>query len=302
VEILVLHPGALGDIILSLPALRMLRSNFPDAIVTLAGNTDFTRAVATGYADRLVSLSSLPLHRLYSSSEVPLEDERLWCSFDRVLSWTGHGTEAITGRLSRLHPCVLSAPWKPQDGDRRHVSRIFLDTLTPWLRPPMEAPFPEIGITPDDRQRGASWLKKKGWNGTRLLAVHPGAGSREKRWPKENFAELLQRLSSSATPVIVEGPAEPGLAKSLAAGLAVQIIAAFQLPLVLLAAVLSHCSAYVGQTSPMHWAPLGRNVVIQVCSNGRPAPEDEPDTYRSSLPEAEIAAVYREVKRMINNG
>jgi len=60
--ILVLHPGALGDLILALPALAALRSHFTGAHITIAGNQDYLRVIARGYADELLSLSVLPLH------------------------------------------------------------------------------------------------------------------------------------------------------------------------------------------------------------------------------------------------
>ncbi len=320
-DILVLHPGALGDLILSLPALRILRSHFPNACVTLAGNTDFTRAVAAGYADRLVSLSSLPLHRLYGSSEVPPEDEELWRSFDRVLSWTGYGTEAISGRLARLHPLVLSAPWKPAAGDRRHVSRIFMDSLAPWLSPPMEISPPEIFLRHEDRHRGAEWLKERGWKGSGIvIAVHPGAGSRAKRWPQPRFADLLTRLCPSAALLIVEGPAEPGLGQDLAAGLPAEALVAIQLPLGLLATILSHCTAYIGNdsgishlaaglgipsvvlfgpTAPRHWAPLGDHVSLLVRQNEPTGSGQVPGGTRNGLPDTEVATVLRHMDRIL---
>ncbi|PYV11204.1 MAG: hypothetical protein DMG07_19770, partial [Acidobacteria bacterium] len=90
-RILVLHPGALGDIILALPALDALREHAPGAEVTLAGNRDCLDAVASGHAERMLSLATLPLHRLYAAGPLPPQDLGFWRSFDRIISWTGAG-------------------------------------------------------------------------------------------------------------------------------------------------------------------------------------------------------------------
>jgi len=82
VKILVLHPGALGDIILSLPALAALRQRFREAHITFAANLDFATAVAQGYADEMRSLSCLPLHRLYLRDTLPEQDLRFWQSYN----------------------------------------------------------------------------------------------------------------------------------------------------------------------------------------------------------------------------
>jgi heptosyltransferase-2 len=284
VEILILHPGALGDIILSLPALGILRDRFQDTRITLAANTDFAVAVASGYVHRIVSLAALPLQRLYGSETVPPEDELLWRSYDRIISWTGFGAEAFGKKLAGLHRCVLVAAWKPRICEWRHVARLFADSLRPWLRVPEAMPMPEVKLDPDDRRRGGEWLWEQGWRGERpLVAIHPGAGSAAKRWPQHKFQELEHRLRAHGSLLIVEGPAETGLGREQARVLGAGTHLASSLPLPLLAGILSHCHSFVGNDSgiahlaaglqipcvvlfgpsaPEHWAPLGSHVSI----------------------------------------
>ncbi|MGA2260348.1 MAG: glycosyltransferase family 9 protein [Acidobacteriota bacterium] len=283
-QILVLHPGALGDIILSLPALQILREKFPNAGITLAADIDSAGAIANGYADQILSLSSLPLHRLFRSGTIPPGDELLWRSYDRIISWTGFGAEAFAKQFTRLHPHVLVAAWKPEVGDGRHVARLFIDSLRPWLIPPPAIPLPEIRLDAAARLGGAEWLREQGWQGERpLFALNPGAGSAAKRWPPSRFLELGQRLRTVGDLLIIEGPAEPGLGRDLAGELGPGAYLAANLPLRSLAAVLSHCRVFVGNDSgishlaaglrigcvvlfgptlPEHWGPLGPQVTV----------------------------------------
>jgi len=158
VDILVLHPGALGDMILSLPALAILRKTLSPAKITLAGNLDFLRAISSGYADKLLSLSSLPLHHLFGLDPVPTADRQFWTSFDRILSWTGFGDPEFSRNLSSLARSVLVVPWRPEAGEARHVSRIFVDSIHPWVGEQQEVPAPTILISAGERAKGEKWL------------------------------------------------------------------------------------------------------------------------------------------------
>ena len=121
--ILVLHPGALGDLILALPALAALRSHFTGAHITIAGNQDYLRVIARGYADELLSLSVLPLHRLFSPDPLPPDDIRSWRSYHKVVSWTGAGDAVFERQLISANSAALIRSWRPEPGETRSVSR-----------------------------------------------------------------------------------------------------------------------------------------------------------------------------------
>jgi heptosyltransferase III len=284
VQILVVHPGALGDIILSLPALRLLGDRFPGAQITLAADADFAAAVAGGYASRVLSLSSVPLHLLFGSDAVSETDERFWRSFDRIVSWTGSGAGSFAQRLARIHPCSLTVPWRPGRGESRHVSRIFADSLQPWLLPPSVMPALEIEVSSAALREAEVWLRDRGYSGARpLYVLHPGAGSPEKRWPAERFRELGSRLLVSGDLLIVEGPAEADAGGAVSRELGRRAHLAANLPLPLLAGIMSFGRVFVGNdsgiahlgaglgipgivlfgpTRPEHWSPVGKQVSV----------------------------------------
>ena len=283
-RVLILHPGALGDIILSLPAIGILRDRYTGARITLAANTDFTDAVASGYADQTLSLSALPLHRLYRSDILPSEDALFWRSFDRIVSWTGSDAALFASKLEQHHPCSLVASWKPDVDEPRHVSRLFVDSLGPWLPCPRTIPRPEIRVDMAARARGQEWLRAQGLRPeTPIVAIHPGAGSIAKRWPPARYRELIRRLCIFTNVLVVEGPAEPGLGREIVSNTGPNSALASCLPLPLLAAVLSGCRTYVGNdsgiahlaaglavacvvlfgpTPPRNWAPIGSHVTV----------------------------------------
>jgi ADP-heptose:LPS heptosyltransferase len=263
VEILLLHPGALGDIILSLPAIALLRKRFPSAAVTIAGNVDHLSPIVSRHAERILSLSTLPLHRLYAREALPPEEVLFRKSFSRIVSWTGTEDPEFVKKLQAIHPDACVAAWKPQPGELRHVSQLFALSLA------------------------IRWLAQRGWNEKHsLTALHPGAGSKEKRWPLSRFISLARKLllQEKRKLLLIEGPAEKGLARYIEQQLpSAEVILAESLRLSLLAAVIEQCGIFVGNDSgiahlaaalkvpsvvlfgptlPQHWAPLGEKVVV----------------------------------------
>jgi hypothetical protein len=287
VEILVLHPGGLGDSILSFPAIALLRRQWPSANVTLAGNIDHLAPIAASYAERIRSLSTLPIPCLYANEDLLPEETVFWKSYDRIISWTGSGNPTFEKRLRELRPDACIGTWKPKPGDMRHVSRLFADSLRPIISFKNTLDPARIYLDSKTRTEGARWLVEHGWNKRDApIAIHPGAGSVTKRWPLERFIGLARHLAGpkQKTLLVMDGPAEPGLARQMVQALSMPgVILMEEAPLGLLAALIEKCCLFVGNDSglahlaaaldvpcivlfgptlPDHWAPLGPNVCI----------------------------------------
>jgi heptosyltransferase III len=295
VEILVLHPGGLGDIILSLPTIALLRRRYAKAGITIAANLDHLEPVAEEYADSTISLSSVPLHQLYVPASSFKPDMHFWEEFDLLVSWTGFGNSDFTANLKRINPDAIIASWHPGPGEQRHVSRLFIDSLGSAIGDAGIAPETEatMHLNSNARRDGFQWLSARGWKdeGT-LIALHPGAGSKSKRWHLERFIELARRLTLNRKDklLLIEGPAEEGLSNQISEALpGIESIAAQAIPLNLLAAVLDRCRLFIGNDSglahlsaamkvpsvvlfgptlPRHWAPLGKHVTVLRKANG----------------------------------
>jgi ADP-heptose:LPS heptosyltransferase len=298
VKILVLHPGGLGDIILSLPAIELLRKQSPAARIVMAANIDHfghLAPIVASYIDLISSLSTIPLHKLYAPDSSFDRDNHYWRSFDQIISWTGFGSDEFTRNLKSIHPNCIIGRWRPGTDEQKHVSELFINTLGLESKGAEAAP-PQFRVNSELRQAGLQWLRDNGWNmGSRLIALHPGAGSELKRWPLSRFIELAQRwaLNRQTSLLLIEGPAEEGWATRIAAQLAPEKwIIAKSLPLDLLTSVMDPCLFFVGNdsglthlaaalgmpvlalfgpTNPRHWAPLGNNVIILHKPAGCPA-------------------------------
>jgi heptosyltransferase I len=91
----------------------------------------------------------------------------------------------------------------------------------------------------------------------RVVALNPGAGRADKRWPLPNFRTLAERLSAevSARILVVWGPDELPTARAIQSGLAPRALLAPPTDLDELAALFRRCSLVVAaDTGPLHLA------------------------------------------------
>jgi heptosyltransferase III len=283
----VLHPGALGDTVLSLPAIGLVRNRFPGVPLTLAGNSDYIPAVAHGYAERVSTLSTIPLHRLYTPGPLSPEDQCFWKSYSRIIAWTGFGDSIFQEQLRALCPDSLIAAWRSESDGPRHVARIFIDSLQPWLGEMPSVPLPKITVPSVPQAQADAWLREQGWIADcPLIAVHTGAGNREKRWPLSGYGKLVWALAGhrNCRVVVIEGPAEKGTGAAVVEGIAAgYAVVASGLSAGTVAGILARCTAFVGNdsgishlaagigvpsvvlfgpTRPDIWGPLGPHVEI----------------------------------------
>lgn len=290
-EILILHPGALGDIILALPAIAMLRERYRSARVTIAGNSDCLAVVARRYADSIVSLSTLPLHRLYTVGRLSRRDAHFWGSFDLIVSWTGVGDRMFLQKLKAANPRVQVAAWHPGCDERRHVSQIFADSMNPEGLSSTRVPPAPVEVDPEWRLEAARWLSGQGCaESVRFVSVHPGAGSPLKRWPEDRFVQVVHHLilREERKVLLVGGPAESGLAERIARLLpsshsSRDVLMCISLPLRIVAALVDRSEFFIGNdsgiahlaaalgvpsvvvfgpTDPIHWAPLSDSSTV----------------------------------------
>jgi ADP-heptose:LPS heptosyltransferase len=244
--VLVLRPGALGDTLLAVPALRALRrAGMP---VTLAANAAAAQfLLSVGEVDRALAFDDPSVTWLFTG---PPREEM-------VVAWM---TESPRG----LPAGAFLAPSRPP-GMNRHCARYLLETLAPL----------GIDLAWDDHPLRVNAVASD------EVLVHPGSGSAAKNWPTEQFAAVIRALQCPVRLVVGEADASPVL--RLEACLGQRLRRLEQPSLADLAERVAGGRAYLGNdsgvshlaglcgartvvmfgpTDPGVWRPIGPNVTV----------------------------------------
>ena len=240
--ILVIHPGALGDVLQTVPALRGLRAVAPAAPIIFVGQPRLGRLlVELGAAQQARAFDGFGLETLFVDAPAAAALAEAVSRVKYVVSWFGSRDQTYRRRLRALAPRALVAA--PVPDDDTPVWRHLLGTLAGWdlaiperVEPLRAPPLPAGDASADGRPR---------------LVVHPGSGGDWKRWPVERFAEVIRALRQrGAFEVLVhQGPADAEPAQRLVALLEGGATVLLRPELPRLAAVLGACRAYLGGDS-----------------------------------------------------
>jgi hypothetical protein len=278
---LVVHPGALGDVLLAGPALAHLRALGFRTTLAVASPL-VTLFAERGFADRARDLESLALHRLFVDLPDPGALDPV-ARFDAVVCWLGAGDPAFRANLAALGRPTVVARAAPPSGSGRHASRHLVETLAPLGPLPSVLPSARLGVAGAGRAGAGAWLAARGIGPGEAVVLQPGAGSIAKVWP--GFAALARRLRDAAFPLVaLAGPADGSVVEALlATGAVAEDRLARDWPLPEVAALLSlargavgndsgptHLAAAVGcptvaifgPTDPGVWAPVGSHVRV----------------------------------------
>ena len=212
---LVVHPGALGDVLLAGPALAHLRAlGFRTTLAVTSRLVPLFRG--SGLVDDACDLEALALHRLFVEPPGAAAHDVV-ASFDAVACWLGAGDSAFRANLARLGRPTVVARAVPPPGTGRHVSRHLLETLAPLGPLPAGLPSVRLRVTEASRAVAGAWLAARGIGPAQAVVLQPGAGSAAKVWP--GFAALAGRLRAAGLPLVaLAGPADGPVVQALLDG------------------------------------------------------------------------------------
>jgi len=203
-RVLVIRGGAIGDFILTLPAIRLLRENIPACHLEVLGYTGIAElAKAAGWADAVRALDHRDMAMLFAPG-APIADEvaDYLRSFTLVVSYLFDPDGHFCENLKRIGVTTLiECPHRvqPDQGPAaaqlaRPLSQLamFLDDPAPIIRvkPEVILPHPQPGEM--------------------SLVVHVGSGSETKNWPLENWFHLIRSMQQqqSIRIILLTGEAE----------------------------------------------------------------------------------------------
>ncbi len=292
-NILVIDFGQLGDVVMSLPALRAVRERFPHARITVAAGTPSSEIVElSGLADEIIAVDRVALRDGFA----PLSVLRIFQTvkdirrrqFDFVIDLHSFSETNLMGFFSRAPKRLFARrpgrsldflsnfnpkpPVDRNDPDQHLVDR-YLDVLKP-LGIENVARLPKIQTRPDDdRSIDAMLRKAKAASGAPLIGLFPGAGHPGRCWPAARWAELADFLirNDGVRPVAIIGPEERATVAEIKKLFPPSTVFLEKLSIGQLAAAQARLAVFVSNdTGPVHIAAaVGSPIVVLI---GRATP------------------------------
>lgn len=283
-RILVIRGGAIGDFILTLPALKALRDARPQAHIEILGYTHIAvLAENRFYAQAVQSIEYGLLARFFArNSELPAELTEYFASFDIIISYLYDPDQIFETNLRRCGvENVICGPARILES-AGHASRQLaqpIEELGISVVDFTERVFPSVEDREFARQFLASLLQP-------IIAIHPGSGSHEKNWPLENWVGLFSSTSpfvNTNSLAVISGEADEAQTNELQREWKNRNVRfARNLPLPSLAGILqratfighdsgishlaaaagANCILLFGPTDPDVWAPQNENVRV----------------------------------------
>jgi ADP-heptose:LPS heptosyltransferase len=221
-RILVARFGAIGDLLLTTPALRALASRFPGAEITyivsiglgelLRGHPAVTEIIEF---DKRTDARPGPFLALAGR----LRERRfdLYVNFQRNVKTVLFGLAAGAPRTVMYRR--RAAPQR-ETGRMQHAVENFLATLAPLgIDVAAVGRHLDFHVDEDARQQAQQLLRARGLrDGEPLLLVNPGASAASRQWPAAHLAELLDALRARRPDIrigLVGGPADLPLTRDV---------------------------------------------------------------------------------------
>jgi heptosyltransferase-3 len=246
---LVIRPGAIGDFIVSLPALECLHGDYLEVWVA-AANAPLVR-----FADRVRGISTTGLDLLGVTEPLPRLIDELR-GFDSIVSWYGANRPEFRDLTQSLGLPFTFFRALPAEGLKVHASQFYLDQIRAYAHCESDG-IPRIACPAEPGN---------------FAVIHPFSGSARKNWPLEKFQSLARNLERLMPVHWCSGPQDPPLAET------VHIADLYELACWLARARLyigndsgiTHLAAAVGTpvlalfgpTDPEVWAPRGPHVRV----------------------------------------
>lgn len=279
-RILIVKMSSIGDVIHALPALAVLRKNFPKAHISwIIEPKSYDIIRAHPYLDEVIlaDLEAIgeklkrPATLLQGIGEIRNLAKKIKAgNYDLVLDLQGLLKSGLSSYFSQ-------APHRLVYGKNREGSALFATQVVP-IRPeslhavekcldvvrflgiPVEEGDNEqftMAVLPEDESFAEEFLASQGVKaGEMLIGLNPGAAWITKQWPPSSFAALGDLLIEkyNCKIVVFGGPTDSHLVDGIASRMKYPpILAGGKTTLKQLAALIKSCKVFIGNdTGPMH--------------------------------------------------
>src|SRR6267378_1863447 len=329
-NILVIDFGQLGDVVMSLPALRAIRERYPHAQITvIVGRPGAEIIDMSGYADATIEVDRVELRDGFKPLSIlrilqMVKDLRRR-EFDFVVDLHSFSETNLLGFFSGAPKRLFSrrpgrsldflANFKPKpavdkNDPGQHLIDRYLDVLVP-LGIKDQPRVPRLATRAEDGRSIDRMLRKaKADIGAPLVGLFPGAGHPGRCWPLEQFAELADFLirNDGVRPVIFVGPEERHLVQRMRAGFPSTCVMLEKLSISQLAAAQARLAVFVSNdTGPVHIAAaVGTPIVVLI---DLPRPHAYVPTgasqrliFSESVTAIEVEQVYTSTRELLSAG
>ncbi len=285
-KILVIRSGAVGDFIVTLPVIQILRSANPACSLALVARSR-VRSLVRNVVNQFVDLDG-PLLLPFFQEEVDhlCRSYRYLNGFDLVVSYLGREGPFSKNLGSLGNAQVINAEPLPPAGYAGHITEFLVEPLSNIINVASPPP-PSILIGEEEAKHAKVFLEACGLAfSAPLVAVHPGSGGRRKVSPADTFCRAVNSIRTrfpEAAVLAIEGEADEEHVCAFERGMQAGCVKVKKDDLLELAAILSKARLFLGNDSgiahlaaavgvptivvfrasnPRVWAPRGREVWV----------------------------------------
>ncbi len=222
----ILQPGALGDSILTLPLVKLMKETLDLGGVDIIAHTEYVGILPERTCvDGIRSIDSAQLHRLFvEPAKFDLVDRdpliHVFADYSWIVSFLAEPNSDFEQNLIFTANCshsaeVVTLSLKPPENAGRHIADFYIEQFARQSELTLEQAGVDskgilIKITEADRDRGVDLLDQTRVDlSKRLVVMHPGSGGQKKCWHLENFITVAKELRSRDIEVLfLLGPTE----------------------------------------------------------------------------------------------
>lgn len=248
-RILVIRGGALGDFILTLPAIRLLRDNFRNCALHILGYRHIAILAEGYYADSIRSIDYGPLAGLFNP-RASLDQELCdyFAGFGQIVSYIYDPDGLFEAGLRRAGARNLICA-SPKIAEHRHAA---LQLAAPLERLGLKLQDPAARIFPSSKDLAAAQdllatLRRP------LMTIHPGSGGQRKNWPVEGWLAVQRKILEDdriGHLLVIGGESDSQQLAQMRLAIGTKRQSFLKnLPLPLLGAILSQSAFFVGHDS-----------------------------------------------------